>query len=176
MYKPPAAVCLPPLTLTAYWNVPFSSRMLALLAGLICGSRNLLQFQGGIIVDLATADLVEAYPLVFTVWDIYIYWRILQSWWQDCGVLYRCHVYDVHEWNRPTYLECRVLGEERAHAERWPFCFEWPDPVDTGTTSRIRSFPRLGCIRSTRALHTRRPRSSRRGLRLLIVCYASMQN
>lgn len=34
---------------------------------------NLLQFQGGRMVGFATADLVQAYPLVSTIWDIWLF-------------------------------------------------------------------------------------------------------
>lgn len=40
-------------------------------AGMLCGMGNLLQFRGGRLVGFATADLVQAYPLVSTLWDVY---------------------------------------------------------------------------------------------------------
>lgn len=45
-------------------------RRVALLAGVVCAAGNVLQFHGGQLVGYATADLVQAYPLVSTVWDI----------------------------------------------------------------------------------------------------------
>ena len=47
-----------------------SNRRLALSAGLVCAVGNVLQFQGGQLVGYATADLVQAYPLVSTLWDV----------------------------------------------------------------------------------------------------------
>ena len=46
---------------------------MAVFAGILCGFANLLQFQGGSLVGFATADLVQAYPLVSTVWDICLF-------------------------------------------------------------------------------------------------------
>jgi Ureide permease len=48
----------------------FADRWMALAAGLVCAIGNVLQFQGGQLVGYATADLVQAYPLVSTVWDV----------------------------------------------------------------------------------------------------------
>eukprot|EP00977_Amphora_coffeiformis_P019186 scaffold7007_cov146-Amphora_coffeaeformis.AAC.6 len=48
----------------------WTDRRVALLAGLVCATGNVLQFHGGQLVGYATADLVQAYPLVSTVWDI----------------------------------------------------------------------------------------------------------
>ena len=45
-------------------------RRVALLAGIVCAAGNVLQFHGGQLVGYATADLVQAYPLVSTLWDI----------------------------------------------------------------------------------------------------------
>lgn len=42
----------------------------ALSAGIVCAFGNVLQFHGGQRVGYATADLVQAYPLVSTIWDI----------------------------------------------------------------------------------------------------------
>ena len=66
---------LPRVTLTEYVHggESFSERKLAIYAGLLCGIANLLQFQGGNIVGFATADLVQAYPLVSTIWDIVLF-------------------------------------------------------------------------------------------------------
>ena len=51
----------------------FRQRRIALLAGLICALGNLLQFQGGKLAGFATADLVQAFPLVATVWDVLLF-------------------------------------------------------------------------------------------------------
>ena len=48
----------------------WTDRRVALLAGLVCAAGNVLQFHGGQLVGYATADLVQAYPLVSTLWDI----------------------------------------------------------------------------------------------------------
>ena len=45
-------------------------RRVALLAGIVCAAGNVLQFHGGQLVGYATADLVQAYPLISTLWDI----------------------------------------------------------------------------------------------------------
>eukprot|EP00977_Amphora_coffeiformis_P006526 scaffold1400_cov175-Amphora_coffeaeformis.AAC.17 len=56
------------------WNymtqASWTDRRVALLAGLVCAAGNILQFHGGQLVGYATADLVQAYPLVSTLWDI----------------------------------------------------------------------------------------------------------
>jgi len=48
-------------------------RQLAIIAGLICALGNILQFQGGQMCGYATADLVQAFPLVSTVWDMFLF-------------------------------------------------------------------------------------------------------
>jgi len=57
-----------------FWNymtqASWTDRRVALLAGLVCAAGNILQFHGGQLVGYATADLVQAYPLVSTLWDI----------------------------------------------------------------------------------------------------------
>ena len=50
-----------------------SDRQLALAAGIVCALGNVLQFQGGQRVGYAAADLVQAYPLVSTVWDVLLF-------------------------------------------------------------------------------------------------------
>jgi hypothetical protein len=50
-----------------------SSRALGILAGFVCGVANLLQFQGGRIVGFATADIVQAYPIISTIWDVLLF-------------------------------------------------------------------------------------------------------
>ena len=65
---------LPKVTITDYiCSESLSERKLAICAGLLCGLANLLQFQGGNIIGFATADLVQAYPLISTIWDIALF-------------------------------------------------------------------------------------------------------
>ena len=51
----------------------FRQRRLALLSGVLCALGNVLQFQGGKLAGFATADLVQAFPLVATVWDVVLF-------------------------------------------------------------------------------------------------------
>ncbi|PIA47638.1 hypothetical protein AQUCO_01400334v1 [Aquilegia coerulea] len=60
---------LPKSSLHAYLN-DWSGRTLALLAGLLCGLGNGLQFIGGQAAGYAAADSVQALPLVSTLWGI----------------------------------------------------------------------------------------------------------
>ena len=46
---------------------------MSLLAGFVCGLEHVLQFQGGGLVGFATADLVQAFLLIPTVWDVLIF-------------------------------------------------------------------------------------------------------
>lgn len=62
---------------------PWTERRVALLAGLVCAVGNLLQFQGAQHVGYATADLVQAYPLVSTVWDVLCFGQFGHVEW--CG-------------------------------------------------------------------------------------------
>lgn len=48
-------------------------RQMAISAGLVCALGNVLQFKGGQLVGYATADLVQAYPLVSTLWDFFLF-------------------------------------------------------------------------------------------------------
>ena len=73
IYKPPVTSGLKSTTFSEYWNEDFSDRYLAICAGMICGVANLLQFKGGSMVGFATADLVQAYPLVSTCWDVFLF-------------------------------------------------------------------------------------------------------
>ena len=60
-------------------NCSSSSQALAMWAGFVCGMANLLQFQGGSIVGFATADLVQAYPIVSTLWDVMLFGEFRSS-------------------------------------------------------------------------------------------------
>jgi len=52
---------------------PLHERTLAMLAGAVCSVGNFLQFQGGSMAGFAAADMVEAFPLVATVWDLVVF-------------------------------------------------------------------------------------------------------
>lgn len=64
-----------------YWHSPsilsiwrsHHVHKLAYIAGIVCGLGNILQFLGGKRVGYATADLVQAYPIVSTVWDVVLF-------------------------------------------------------------------------------------------------------
>ena len=56
-------------------------RRVAFLAGIVCAAGNVLQFQGAQHVGYATADLVQAYPLVSTVWDILLFGEFASVRW-----------------------------------------------------------------------------------------------
>jgi hypothetical protein len=71
MARPPAGSGLTRISWTDYsvttrncWGV---------YAGLLCSLANMLQFQGGRLIGFATGDLVQAYPIVSTLWDIYLF-------------------------------------------------------------------------------------------------------
>jgi hypothetical protein len=72
MTHPPYGI--PQSTLWLYvLQETFSERRMALVAGLVCAMGNLLQFQGGKLAGFAAADMVQAYPLVATVWDVILF-------------------------------------------------------------------------------------------------------
>jgi hypothetical protein len=73
MYNPPQPFMMHTTTFGEYFRESLADRMLAIFAGLLCGSANVLQFQAGSLVGFATADLVQAYPLVSTLWDICLF-------------------------------------------------------------------------------------------------------
>lgn len=75
LYHPIASVEVS--SFTAYLK-DWKGRHWALLAGLLCGFDNGLEFMGGQAADYAAADAVEALPLVSTFWAILLlkeYWR-----------------------------------------------------------------------------------------------------
>ena len=45
----------------------------------MCAFGNVLQFQGGQLVGYATADLVQAYPIVSILWDVYLFGEFRQA-------------------------------------------------------------------------------------------------
>ncbi|EAY83227.1 hypothetical protein OsI_38436 [Oryza sativa Indica Group] len=76
LYRPVAGV--PPSTIGAYagdWN----GRHWALLAGLLCGFGNGLQFMGGQAAGYAAADAVQALPLVSTFWGVILFGEYRRS-------------------------------------------------------------------------------------------------
>lgn len=69
---------LPSSSFKAYlgdWN----GRQWALLAGLLCGCGNGLQFMGGQAAGYAAADSVQALPLVSTFWGIFLFGEYRKS-------------------------------------------------------------------------------------------------
>nr|CAB3499603.1 unnamed protein product [Digitaria exilis] len=70
LYRPLAGV--PKSTIRAYIN-DWNGRHWALLAGFLCGFANGFQFMGGQAAGFATADVVQAVPLVSTFWDIVLF-------------------------------------------------------------------------------------------------------
>ncbi|KAG9152852.1 hypothetical protein Leryth_012484 [Lithospermum erythrorhizon] len=76
LYRP--VLNLPKSSLKAYltdWN----GRNWALLAGLVCGFGNGLQFMGGQAAGYAAADAVQALPLVSTFWGILLFGEYRRS-------------------------------------------------------------------------------------------------
>ncbi|KAJ1389849.1 Ureide permease [Sesbania bispinosa] len=76
LYRP--VLNLPKSSLKAYlgdWN----GRGWALLAGLLCGFGNGLQFMGGQAAGYAAADAVQALPLVSTFWGIVLFGEYRKS-------------------------------------------------------------------------------------------------
>ena len=94
IYRPPLAGGLIPSTISDYWHESFGERRLAILAGLTCGLANVLQFQGGKMVGFATADLVQAYPLVSTVWDVFLFGEFSRPGWTV--ILYIISMYTMY--------------------------------------------------------------------------------
>ncbi|KAG9140133.1 hypothetical protein Leryth_015752 [Lithospermum erythrorhizon] len=76
LYRP--VLDLPKSSIKAYladWN----GRKWALLAGLLCGFGNGLQFMGGQAAGYAAADAVQALPLVSTFWGILLFGEYRRS-------------------------------------------------------------------------------------------------
>ncbi|MCL7052017.1 hypothetical protein MKW94_003214 [Papaver nudicaule] len=69
---------LPRSSLKAYLN-DWNGRNWALLAGLLCGFGNGLQFMGGQAAGYAAADAVQALPLVSTFWGILLFGEYRKS-------------------------------------------------------------------------------------------------
>ncbi|KAI4373354.1 hypothetical protein MLD38_011487 [Melastoma candidum] len=70
LYRP--VMNLPKTTFKAYVN-DWNGRGWALLAGLLCGFGNGLQFMGGQAAGYAAADAVQALPLVSTFWGVILF-------------------------------------------------------------------------------------------------------
>lgn len=59
---------------TAYFcQDSWIDRQLAFSAGVICAMGNVLQFKGGQLVGYSTSDMVQAYPVVSTLWDVFVF-------------------------------------------------------------------------------------------------------
>ncbi|XP_043724048.1 ureide permease 1-like isoform X2 [Telopea speciosissima] len=69
---------LPRTSFKAYLN-DWNGRNWALLAGLLCGFGNGLQFMGGQAAGYAAADAVQALPLVSTFWGILLFGEYRRS-------------------------------------------------------------------------------------------------
>lgn len=69
---------LPRSSFKAYIN-DWNGRGWALLAGLLCGFGNGLQFMGGQAAGYAAADAVQALPLVSTFWGILLFGEYQKS-------------------------------------------------------------------------------------------------
>lgn len=76
LYKP--VLGLPRSSFTAYLN-DWEGRQWALLAGLLCGFGNGMQFMGGQAAGYAAADAVQALPLVSTFWGILLFGEYRKS-------------------------------------------------------------------------------------------------
>ncbi|KAF2547590.1 hypothetical protein F2Q70_00020665 [Brassica cretica] len=76
LYKP--VLDSPRSSFKGYLN-DWNGRGWALLAGLICGFGNGLQFMGGQAAGYAAADAVQALPLVSTFWGIYMFGEYRRS-------------------------------------------------------------------------------------------------
>ncbi|KAK4763340.1 hypothetical protein SAY86_009108 [Trapa natans] len=76
LYRP--VLNLPKTTFKAYLN-DWNGRWWALLAGLLCGFGNGLQFMGGQAAGYAAADAVQALPLVSTFWGVLIFGEYRKS-------------------------------------------------------------------------------------------------
>lgn len=69
---------LPKSSIKAYLN-DWTGRYLAILAGLLCGAGNGLQFMGGQAAGYAAADSVQALPIVSTLWGIFLFGEYRRS-------------------------------------------------------------------------------------------------
>ncbi|MCD7459537.1 Uroporphyrinogen-III synthase [Datura stramonium] len=76
LYRP--VLNAPKSSLKAYLN-DWNGRGWALLAGLLCGFGNGLQFMGGQAAGYAAADAVQALPLVSTFWGIILFGEYRRS-------------------------------------------------------------------------------------------------
>ncbi|XP_009777017.1 ureide permease 1 isoform X1 [Nicotiana tabacum] len=76
LYRP--VLNAPKSSLKAYLN-DWNGRGWALLAGLLCGFGNGLQFMGGQAAGYAAADAVQALPLVSTFWGVILFGEYRRS-------------------------------------------------------------------------------------------------
>jgi hypothetical protein len=73
LWFPPASSGMVSVPLSMYLRESLSDRNIAFAAGIVCSLGNILQFQGGSMVGFATSDLVQAFPLVSTLWDVVLF-------------------------------------------------------------------------------------------------------
>ncbi|KAJ4973150.1 hypothetical protein NE237_006324 [Protea cynaroides] len=76
LYRP--VLNTPRTTFKAYLN-DWNGRPWALLAGILCGCGNALQFMGGQAAGYAASDSVQALPLVSTFWGILLFGEYRKS-------------------------------------------------------------------------------------------------
>ncbi|PIN11122.1 hypothetical protein CDL12_16282 [Handroanthus impetiginosus] len=76
LYRP--MINLPKTSLSSYLS-DWDGRGWALLAGLLCGFGNGLQFMGGQAAGYAAADAVQALPLVSTFWGVLLFGEYRRS-------------------------------------------------------------------------------------------------
>lgn len=62
-----------------YTSESWYEKRLAFCAGMICAFGNWLQFQGGFLAGFAAADMVQAFPLVSTLWDYFLFHEFRQT-------------------------------------------------------------------------------------------------
>lgn len=73
MRYPPSTTSVAESCIQLYIGEPWRDRQLAFFSGVVCALGNALQFQGGSLAGFAAADMVQAFPLVATMWDFIIF-------------------------------------------------------------------------------------------------------
>jgi hypothetical protein len=73
-HPPTHGTPMPRSSLYAYLSKEsLQERKLAFVAGWVCALANLLQFAGGSLAGFAAGDMIQAFPLVATVWDVIVF-------------------------------------------------------------------------------------------------------